>query len=253
MTNAQPRIGITMGDPAGIGPEITCKIFSMREIYDYSRPLVVGDSTCLKEGMTIAKVNLHINSISKIDHAKYEFGTIDVVDLRNVEIKNLLMGEAQAMAGRACAEYIRKAVELAIARDIDAIVTCPINKLAMNMSGYKYPGHTELLADLTKSKNFAMLLMAGPLKVIHVSTHVSLREAIQRVKKERILTVINLANQALNDLGVEKPRIAVAGLNPHAGEDGMFGNEETEAISPAIEEAKRSGINATGPIAPDTV
>ena len=185
--------------------------------------------------------------------AKFVPGTIDVIDLHNVDMKNLKMGEPQAMAGKACVEYIKRAVELATAGEIDAIVTGPINKKAMNMGGYKYSGHTELLADLTKTKDFAMLLVTGPLKVIHVSTHVSLVEAIRRVQKERIMTVIKLADQALKDMGIPHPRIAVAGLNPHAGEDGMFGNEEIDTIAPAIEAAKKTGIDVSGPIAPDTI
>ena len=251
--NVKPIVGITMGDPASIGPEIACKMFAEKTVYDFCRPLIVGDSACLSEGMKVGKVTLQLNPIKKASEGKFVHGTIDVIDLHNVDMKNLRMGEPQAMAGKACVEYIKRAVELATAGEIDAIVTCPINKKAMNMGGYKYSGHTELLADLTKTKDFAMLLVTGPLKVIHVSTHVSLVEAIRRVQKERIMTVIKLADQALKDLGVAHPRIAVAGLNPHAGEDGMFGNEEIDTIAPAIEAAKKTGIDVSGPIAPDTI
>jgi 4-hydroxythreonine-4-phosphate dehydrogenase len=251
--NVKPIVGVTMGDPASIGPEIACKMFAEKTIYDFCRPLIVGDSASLSEGMKVGKVMLQLNSIRKASEGKFVHGTIDVIDLHNVDMKNLKMGEPQAMAGKACVEYIKRAVELATAGEIDAIVTCPINKKAMNMGGYKYSGHTELLADLTKTKDFAMLLVTGPLKVIHVSTHVSLVEAIRRVQKERIMTVIKLADQALKDLGVAHPRIAVAGLNPHAGEDGMFGNEEIDTIAPAIEAAKKTGIDVSGPIAPDTI
>ncbi|HYW00595.1 MAG TPA: 4-hydroxythreonine-4-phosphate dehydrogenase PdxA [Candidatus Acidoferrum sp.] len=251
--SAKPIVGLTMGDPAGIGPEIICKMFADRTVYGFSRPLVIGDSGCLNEGMKVGKVSLQLNSIKKASEAKFVPGTIDVIDLHNVDIKNLKMGEPQAMAGKACVEYIKKAVELATIGEIDAIVTGPINKKAMNMGGYKYAGHTELLADLTNTKDFAMLLVTGPLKVIHVSTHVSLVEAIRRVQKERVTTVIKLADQALRELGVAHPRVAVAGLNPHAGEDGMFGNEEIETIAPAVEAAKKMGIDVSGPIAPDTI
>jgi 4-hydroxythreonine-4-phosphate dehydrogenase len=253
MTDMKPIIGITMGDPAGVGPEITCKMFAEKSIYNFCRPLVVGDSASLREGMKVGKVTLELNSIKKVSEGKFVPGTIDVIDLHNVDMSSLKMGEPQAMAGKACVEYIKRAVELASAAEIDAIVTGPINKKAMNMGGYKYSGHTELLADLTNTKDFAMLLVTGPLKVIHVSTHVSLTEAIRRVQKERIVTVIKLADQALKDLGIPRPRIAVAGLNPHAGEDGMFGNEEIDTITPAIEAAKKSGIDVSGPIAPDTI
>ena len=242
-----------MGDPAGIGPEICCKMFAEKELFDFCRPFVVGDSACLKEGMKVGKVTLQINPVRKPSEGRFTPGIMDVLDLRNVDVKNLKMGQAQADAGRACVEYIKKAVEMGSSGEIDAIVTGPINKLAMNMGGYKYAGHTELLADLTGTKDFAMLLVTGPLKVIHVSTHVSLSEAIRRVTKERVITVIGLADQALKGLGVAHPRIAVAGLNPHAGEDGMFGREEIDIIGPAIESAKKAGINVNGPIAPDTV
>ena len=249
----KPTIGVTMGDPAGVGPEIACKMFAEKTIYDFCRPLVVGDSVCLKEGMKVGKVSLQLNTIKKPNEGKFVPGVIDMIDLHNVDVKNLKMGEPQAMAGKACVEYIKKGVELAKAGEINAIVTGPINKKAMNMGGYKYSGHTELLADLTKTKDFAMLLVTGPLKVIHVSTHVSLTEAIRRVQKDRVMTVIKLADQALRELGVAHPRIAVAGLNPHAGEDGMFGNEEIDTIAPAIEAVKKTGIDVSGPIAPDTV
>lgn len=251
--NKKPIIGVTMGDPAGVGPEITCKMFAEKTVYDFCRPLVVGDAGCLNEGMNVGKVKLQLNSIKKANEGKFVPGIIDVFDLHNVDVKNLKMGEPQAMAGKACVEYIKKAVELATDGEIDAIVTGPINKKAMNMGGYKYSGHTELLADLTKTKDFAMLLVTGPLKVIHVSTHVSLVEAIRRVQKERIMTVIKLADQALRQLGIPHPRIAVAGLNPHAGEDGMFGNEEIDTIAPAIAAVKKTGIDVSGPIAPDTI
>jgi len=165
----------------------------------------------------------------------------------------LQMGKPQAMAGKACVDYIKKAVELAMAAKIDAIVTAPINKLAMNMGGYKYAGHTELLAELTGIEDFAMLLVAEKLRVIHVSTHVSLKEAIRRVRRERILTVIKLANQALQEMGIASPRIAISGLNPHAGEDGMFGMEEIDEINPAVEIAKKESMNVVGPAPPDTV
>jgi 4-hydroxythreonine-4-phosphate dehydrogenase len=250
---AKPIIGITMGDPAGVGPEIACKMFADKKIYEFCRPLVIGDSGCLSQGMQVGKVTLNVHSISKPREGKFIPGTLDVIDLHNVDVKKLKMGEPQAMAGKACVEYIKRAVELATAGEIDAIVTGPINKKAMNMGGYKYSGHTELLADLTATKDFAMLLVTGPLKVIHVSTHVSLVEAIRRVQKERIITVIKLADQALKALDVANPRVAVAGLNPHSGEDGMFGNEEIQTITPAVEEAKKLGINVTGPIAGDTI
>jgi len=249
----KPFLGITMGDPAGIGPEIVCKMFAQSELYGICRPIVIGDVPCLREGLKAANSPLGLHTIANVSEGKFDQGIMDVIDLHNVSIRDLRMGEPQAMAGKASAEYVQRAVELAIKGELDAIVTAPINKLALNMAGWHYSGHTELLADLTQTKDFAMLLIAGPLRVIHVSTHVSLAEAIRRVKKQRVITVIDLANQAIKEMGISQPRIAVAGLNPHAGEGGLFGNEEIEFIKPAIEESLRKGLIVVGPIAPDTV
>jgi 4-hydroxythreonine-4-phosphate dehydrogenase len=156
-------------------------------------------------------------------------------------------------AGKAAYEYVAKGIELALGGSIDAIVTAPLHKEAMNLGGYHYAGHTEILGALSGTKNYAMMLVGGPLRVIHVSTHVSMREACDRTRKERVLQVIRLADDSCRLLGLSSPRVAVAGLNPHSGEGGLFGREEIDEIIPAIEEAKKAGIDATGPIAPDTV
>jgi len=157
------------------------------------------------------------------------------------------------MAGKAAVEYIQKAVALAQEGKVGAIVTAPIHKEAMNKAGYHYSGHTELLAELTQTKDYAMLLAHGPFRVSHVTTHTSLRKAVDRIKKDRVFTVIRLTREFLNRLGIENPRIGVAGLNPHAGEDGLFGDEEIQEIRPAIEEAKKMGWAVEGPVPPDTV
>ncbi|MBS7623466.1 4-hydroxythreonine-4-phosphate dehydrogenase PdxA [Candidatus Bathyarchaeota archaeon] len=255
MLNAdhRPIIGITMGDAAGIGPEIVDKALSKQEIYQISRPIVIGDLSVLVDALKVAKVNLKFESITTPSSAKFEFGTVDVIDLKNIRLSELRMGQVQAMAGKASVEYVKKAVELALKGEIDAIVTAPLNKEAMNMGGYDYAGHTEILADLTKTKDYAMMLVAGRLRVVHVTTHVSIREACSLIKRERVSTVIRLTNEVLQKLGIEKPRIAVAGLNPHAGEGGMFGDEEIREIAPAIEASRNSGIDVVGPMPPDTV
>ena len=175
------------------------------------------------------------------------------VDMKNVDMKALERGKVSAMAGKAAYDYIEKGTHLALAGETDAIVTSAINKESLNNAGYHYDGHTELLAHLCNVKNVSMMLVGGGLRVTHVSTHCSLRDAIARAKRERILTVIRLTYDAMRQLGITEPRIAVAGLNPHAGEGGLFGTEDMEEIVPAVEDARKLGLNVMGPIPADTV
>jgi len=249
----RPVIAITMGDPAGIGPEITVKALAVQEIYDISRPLVIGDLSAMREGSRVAKLSLGLRPVQALSGSCFEYGTIDVLDLANVNVAELKMGQPQAMAGKASVEYIATAVRLAKRGEVDAIVTGPISKEAINKAGYEYPGHTEMLADLTETRDFAMMLVAGSLRVIHVTTHVAYKEVPDLITRERVLKTIRLAHETLRDLGFEKPRIAVAGLNPHRGEGGLFGREEIEQIAPAVEDAQRMSIDVTGPLPPDTV
>jgi 4-hydroxythreonine-4-phosphate dehydrogenase len=249
----RPIIGITMGDAAGIGPEIIAKALSLGEIYKVCRPVVIGDADAMREGVRVAGLQLEINPIKRLSDAKFKHGLIDVLDLENISIGELVMGKPQPMAGKASVEYIEKAVELALKGEIDAIATAPINKEAVSMAGYRFAGHTELLAHLTKTRDYAMLLVAGPLRVIHVTTHLPFREVPSRIKKEKIYKTIRLAHEAAEKLGIRNPRIAVAGLNPHCGEGGLFGREEIEEIIPAVESARREGLNVVGPIPADTV
>ena len=252
-SDSRPIIGITMGDAAGIGPEIIDKALSRKETYQISRPIVIGDASVLSDAMNVAKVQVRIETVTGSSSARFELGTIDVIDLKNIRLSELKMGQVQAMAGKASVEYVQKAVELALSGEIDAIVTAPLNKEAMNLSGYDYAGHTEILAGLTNTKDYAMMLVAGKLRVVHVTTHVSMRQACSLIKKERVLTVIMLTHEVAQRLGIENPKIAVAGFNPHAGESGMFGDEEIREITPAIEAAKRADIDVVGPMPPDTV
>lgn len=250
--HSKPIIGITMGDIAGIGPEIIAKALSLKEIYDTCRPLVIGDAKVMGKALAIAKVKLTVKSVHRVSEAAFSCGIIDVYDLENVK-EGIGFGRVSAASGKASAEYIEKAVSLALGKEIDAIVTAPINKEAINKAGYDYPGHTEFLAHLTDSKSYTMLLTAGSLRVVHVTTHVSLREACDLITKERVLEKIKLAHQVMRMLGFEKPRIAVASLNPHGGEGGLFGREEIEEIAPAIKAARELGFDVTGPLPPDTV
>ncbi|MDW7681001.1 MAG: 4-hydroxythreonine-4-phosphate dehydrogenase PdxA, partial [bacterium] len=251
MIKYKPIIGITMGDPSGIGPEIIAKAFSHSKIYNFCRPLVVGDAEVIALGAKIAGVQLSINPIEKISDTHFHYHQIDVLDLKNVDTKKLELGKISAGSGRASFEAIKRVIELALAREIDGTVTCPIHKEAINQAGYKFAGHTEIYAHFTNTKDFTMLLVHDKIRVAHVSTHVSLRQAVDLVKKERILAVIGLLHEACVDFGIQSPVIGVAGLNPHASDGGLFGDEEAEEIIPAIEQALKMGYQLKGPYPPD--
>jgi len=242
-----------MGDPAGIGPEIAAKAFADKKLYEKCKPLVTGDASVMEQAVKIAKANLKVNAIEKVSQAKFEYGIIDVVDLKDVDVKSLVHGKVSAMAGKAAFDAVKKVIELAMANDIDATVTGPLNKESLNLAGYHYTGHTEIYADFTKTKDYTMMLAEGKLRVVHVSTHVSLRQACDNVKKERVYAVIKLAYNAMRDFGIANPRIGVAGLNPHASDGGLFGCEEVNEIVPAIEKARGEGITVDGPVPPDTL
>jgi 4-hydroxythreonine-4-phosphate dehydrogenase len=248
-----PIIAITMGDPASIGPEIAVKALLQKKIYDICRPLLVGDAGVLKDIIKRLKSEITINAIEKVAEAKFKQGIIDVIDLKNVDLSKLEFGKINGMCGEASFQAVKKVIELAMAGEVDATVTGPIHKKAINEAGHHFAGHTEIYAHYTSTKKYAMLLVEDHINVIHVSTHVSLRQACDLVKKERILNVIELLRNGLVRLGKENLKIGVAGLNPHAGDSGLFGTEDDEEILPAVEEAKRLGYDVEGPVPPDTM
>lgn len=247
-------IGITMGDPASIGPEITVKALSLEEIYHKCRPLVIGDANVMEAAVRIVgKEGIKIHPVHSVDEALFEPGTIDVYDMGLVDMDQLERGKVSAMAGEAAFRYVEKVIQMALAGEVDGTVTNAFSKEAINLAGHHYSGHTEVYADMTGTKKYTMMLAHENMRVVHVSTHVSLREACERVKKDRVLEVIRIAYQACRNLGIQQPKIGVAGLNPHSGENGLFGREEIEEIIPAIEAANGEGIFAEGPVPPDTV
>ncbi|MBP1765099.1 MAG: 4-hydroxythreonine-4-phosphate dehydrogenase [Firmicutes bacterium] len=248
----RPIIAITMGDATGAGPEIIVKSLNDKAIYEICRPLIIGDKKIMERAAKIVNIPMQFRPIQEVEESQFAFGTVDIIDFDNLPA-NLPFATIDGRAGKAAYEYIEKAVSLAMAGKIDAIATSALHKEALSIGGYPFPGHTEILAHLSGTQDYSMMLAGGPLRVIHVSTHTSLRKACDRVKKDRVLKVIQLADKAVRELGIAQPRIAVAGLNPHAGEGGLFGDEEIKEIIPAVEEAKKQGINVTGPIAPDTV
>lgn len=264
--NKKPIIGITMGDPAGNGPEITVKALIHTDIYDRCHPLVVGDAKIIEQAAHfVGRPDINIHRCEKVQEALFEPGTIDVLHLELIsDVKTFPIGQVSIEGGNAAFQCVKKVIELALAGEIDGTCTNALNKEAMNKAlefhngkmsdGYThFDGHTEIYATYTNTKKYTMMLAHHDLRVVHVSTHVSLREACDRVKKARVLEVIEIAHKACKDMGIENPKVAVAGLNPHCGENGLFGTEEIEEITPAIEAAKAEGINAIGPIPPDSV
>jgi 4-hydroxythreonine-4-phosphate dehydrogenase len=248
-----PRVGITMGDAAGIGPEIVLKALSDKNIFDVCRPVIIGDGRILRQTARDLKIDLEFAEVEKNAEIPLEPGKAVIYDLENIA-GNIKYGEESGTSGRASAEYIEEAVRLWQAGKINAIATAPISKRAIHLGGYDYPGHTEFLAFLTGTKQFAMSFFAEKLRVVLLSTHVSLRDAIGLVKKERLVELIRFSHEEISRLLKREARLAVAGLNPHASEGGMFGNEEATEILPAIEECReRYGLEVSGPYSPDTI
>lgn len=249
----KPLLGITMGDPGGIGPEICAKAFAVPSIYDCCRPLLVGDAEIMRDAVRFCGLQLDVRVCDRPAEGAYQCGAIDVLDLHNLPLSALALGAVTAAQGKASFAYVAKVIELALAKEIDGTVTAPINKAALNAGGCHYAGHTEIYADLTSTRDYTMMLVEGDFRVAHVSTHVSLREACDRVKTPRVLKVIELTHAALKRMDVTAPRIAVAGLNPHCGEGELFGTEDDREIAPAVAAARDAGILAEGPLPADTL
>jgi 4-hydroxythreonine-4-phosphate dehydrogenase len=251
--NNRPLIGISVGDPSGIGAEVIVKALANTDIYEICRPLVISDYRLMEDAIKIARSSSKLNRILNIENGKYEFGTIDVFDMNNVDMKKHIYKKVSAENGKCAFEYIKQVIELAMDGRIDATVTGPIHKEALNLAGFHYAGHTEIYSELTKTKDYVMMLVDDNFRIAHVSTHVSLKKACEMVKKDRIVKVINLTYDMLGCLDIENPKIAVAGLNPHASENGLFGDEEENEIKPAIDSVRQYDINAQGPFPPDTI
>ncbi len=246
-------VGITMGDPAGIGPEIIMKSFLNREIYDFCVPVVIGSVDVLRKIEDIVKTNLEINEICDVKEAKGVFGTIDVIDLKNINAEDFEWGQVNGKAGLAAYQYIEKAAMLGMAGEIDAIATTPINKESIKMANVNFIGHTEMLAHLSNTYDPLTMFQVRNMRVFFLSRHLSLRDACDAVKKDKITEYIKRCTEALKMLGLNNPKLAVAGLNPHNGEHGMFGDEEVKEITPAVEESLKAGFNVFGPIPGDSV
>lgn len=242
-----------MGDPAGIGPEIVVKALNEAQVYEVARPLVIGDAGVLQKACEVCGLSQKIHPVDKADEGRYELGTVDVVDLHNVDLAALKVGEISALAGAAAYAYIEKAVQKAMACEVDAIATTPINKESFQAAQVPFIGHTEVLAGLTNTKDPLTMFEVRGMRVFFLSRHISLRKACDAVTKERVVDYIVRCTEALRRLGVTGGTMAVAGLNPHSGEHGLFGDEEMTAVAPAVEEAQKMGYDVVGPVSADSV
>ena len=249
----KPVIGITMGDPAGVGPEVIVKALGTASVWDVCLPVVIGDVQQIRRTAAFLHNDMSIEEIASAPDVPQDRQAIFVLQVGQVPA-DLPLGQLSPLGGEAAYQYVIEAAKLAQAGQIEAICTAPLNKEALHAAGHLYPGHTELLAELTGREDFAMVLIAPDLRVIHVSTHVGLKQAIARATREREEKVIAIGAEFLQRIGIAQPRIAVCGINPHAGEHGLFGEgEEEREIVPAIEAMRQRGYNVTGPLPPDTV
>ncbi len=249
----KPVIGISMGDPAGVGPEIAVKALMQASIHESCHPVIIGDAWIIEREAQEYSPKKKVLSVQSVDQCRFREDTINVYVKDIPECRDVKRGEISSVAGHAAFKAVTIMIDLAMKGEIDATVTGPIHKKAINIAGHHYAGHTEIFAEFTGTENFAMMLACDKLKVIHVTTHVALREACDLISSPRVLSRIKLMDEGLKKLGYENPKIGVAGLNPHAGDEGLFGDEEAKVILPAIEQAIREGYNVEGPVPPDTL
>ncbi|MGM0366018.1 MAG: 4-hydroxythreonine-4-phosphate dehydrogenase PdxA [Actinomycetota bacterium] len=249
----RPIVAITMGDAAGIGPEISAKALKEENTYKICRPVILGDAGVMEKIIDICRLGLKVNAADGLKNCRFCYGTADVIDYSDIDADRLQFGKEDKMCGRAAVRYTIEAGKMAMEGKVDAMVSAPLNKSSMRKAGYNYEGQTQILGELTGAKNYGMILVLGNLHIMMYSTHMSLREAIEKVTSQGLLEKIKLARQGLALFGLREPIIAVSALNPHAGERGLFGREEIDQMVPAIEEAKKLGIKATGPVSADSV
>ena len=249
----KPLVAIPIGDVAGVGPEITVKALALKEIFDAARCVVVGDKKIIENAVKITGTNLRVNVIDEPENGDYSEGVVNVIDLNNIDMDKFEFGKVQGMCGKAAYEYIEKSVQLANDRKVDAVATTPINKEALRAGGINFIGHTEIFGALTNTPDPLTMFEVRGLRVFFLTRHVSLRQACNMIKKDRIIDYVVRCTEALKRLGVTEGTMAIAGLNPHSGEHGLFGNEEVEEVMPAIEELKKMGYDVAGPIGADSV
>ena len=249
----KPAIAITMGDPCGIGPEVVVKALADPRVYASCRPLVIGNTFAMRQAVQATGLPLEINETGDPVAAGRNPAVVDVVDIHNLNPADITVGQISVPCGKAAMEWVTKAGELALAGIVDAIATAPLNKEAASLAGFQSIGHTELLQELAGAKTVPTMLLSKNLRVVHLTTHRSLRVACDYVKQERILEFLQLTHDTFVKWGFPRPRLAAAGLNPHNSDGGLLGNEEAEEIAPAVNAARERGIDAVGPIPADSV
>ena len=248
----RPRIAITMGDPAGVGPEVIIKAFQEPLIYAISCPLVIGDATFLNATASQCGSNITIHPINSLEEASFIPGSMDVLDLKNIHSK-VILGRPSILGGETSVEFIRRAVELALNHQVDAITTAPINKESIHLAGFTWPGHTEMLGELTNTRNVALMLAGDVLRVVIITTHVPIDDVKKLITREQVTSTIQLTHHWLVEHITPSPKIAVTGLNPHCGDGGTFGKEEQTIIIPSLETVRKKGIKVFGPFSADAL
>src|SRR5699024_1216916 len=246
-------IAVPMGDPAGIGPEITVKSFLNPEVLEAGNSIVIGDKDVLEKALEITQTDLEIKVIKDVEEADFSKNIINLIDLDNVDMTSFEYGQVQAQCGKAAFEYIEYAIKLAIDNKVDALATTPINKESLKAAEVPYIGHTEMLEELTNSHDPLTMFQVRSLRIFFLTRHLSIKEAIDQMTKERVHDYIKRSYDALIKLGVEEPKLAVAGLNPHSGEGGLFGHEEIDEITPGIKLAQEENYDVVGPVPADSV
>ena len=253
ISDLRPLIAVPIGDPAGVGPEIVVKALAGHALSDIAKCVVVGDLQVIQRAITITQSDITINVVKKPDESIFDKDIINLIDMDNISLDMFKLGKVSAVCGVASFQYIKKSIELAMAEEVDAVATTPINKESLRAGNIPYIGHTEIFADLTNSKNPLTMFEVSGLRVFFLSRHVSLRKACDLVTRERIVETAVKCFSALEKLGIKEGKMAIAGLNPHSGEHGLFGNEEVEHVIPAVEELRQKGYNVDGPIGADSV
>lgn len=253
MTNKKPIIGVTMGDPAGIGPENVVGALMNEKVYEECKPLVIGTAQLIEDAMKLKKCDFTVNKVTSPKEGKFEYGTVDVLEVGDYNLDDIEYGKIKKVSGQMAYDYIVKAIELGEKGELDGVGTAPIHKEAIKLANVPQPGHTEIFGELTHSDYALTMFNCRKMRVFFVSRHMSLKAACEYATKERVLEKIQQIKVELNGLGIEDPKIAVAALNPHASDGGLFGNEEAEHLIPAVKEAQAEGIDAVGPVPADSV
>jgi len=249
----KPVVAITIGDPAGIGPEITVDTVRDKKVYEESKPFLIGSIEIIKRAMKIKNCDFEINKIASPSEGKFQYGTIDVLETGNYDCSRIKYGEVQKLAGQMSYDYVLKSIELGLNKEVDVVATAPIHKEAIKLAGCKQPGHTEIYGEETHSDYALTMFNCRNLKVFFVSRHKALKEACDYATKERVLDCVKQINKELVSIGLKNPKIAVAALNPHASDNGLFGHEEADQLIPAVKAAQEQGINAIGPVPADSI